>query len=300
MKNLGEREIGYLEMIAAMLLMGTVGLFVVESGQSAHNVVFFRCVFGTIFLALYCYARGFFRNTGLTRRILFLATLSGVFLVSNWVLLFASFKTASISTSTVIYHTQPFFFVLIGAAVFRESVSFNKFVWIIFAFVGVVFVADIDPDSFSLSPDHLAGVVYALTAAMLWAIAAMIVKQLKGIKPHLVALIQVFVGIFVLFPFAKIDAVAGATQVQWGYLVILGAVHTCLTYILMYSAFQRLQTAVIAVLTFIYPAVAIFVDFFFYGVVLAPLQMLGVLLILFSSFAVSQNLQLLSRRRASQ
>lgn len=67
MQGSREREIGYIEMVAAMLLMGTVGLFVVESGQSAHNVVFFRCVFGTICLGLYCWARGFLRDTGLTR-----------------------------------------------------------------------------------------------------------------------------------------------------------------------------------------------------------------------------------------
>lgn len=100
-------------------------------------------------------------------------------------LLFASFKTASISTSTVIYHTQPFFFVLIGATVFREAVSLHKVAWIVLAFVGVVFVADLEPDSLSLAPDQLLGVAFALAAAVLWAVSAMIVKQLKMLKPHL-------------------------------------------------------------------------------------------------------------------
>lgn len=220
-------------MISAMILMETVGFFVVESGQEAHNVVFFRCVFGAVFLALYCYARGFFKNTGLNRKILLLAMLSGVFLVFNWVLLFASFKTASISTSTVIYHTQPFFFLLIGAVVFREAVTIEKMFCVVLAFIGVIFIANIDLASFSMSSSNLRGIIYALSAAMLWAITAIIVKQLKKIKPHLIALIQVFVGIVILFPFLNMGAVADIDQIEWSHLVTLGAVHTCLTYILM-------------------------------------------------------------------
>ena len=41
---------GRLEMIAAMALSGTIGYFVVESGQSVWNVVFFRCLFGGLSL----------------------------------------------------------------------------------------------------------------------------------------------------------------------------------------------------------------------------------------------------------
>jgi hypothetical protein len=44
---------GVVKMFAAMLLMGTVGYFVIESKQQAHNVVFFRCLFGVVFLSAY-------------------------------------------------------------------------------------------------------------------------------------------------------------------------------------------------------------------------------------------------------
>lgn len=102
-----------------------------------------------------------------------------------------------------------------------------------------------------------------------------------------------------LLPFVNFGAASLATPIQWGNLLILGAIHTCLTYILMYSAYQKLPTTTIAVMTFIYPVVAIFVDYFFYGVVLNTYQMIGVFLILFSSFAVSQDIQFRLRRRAA-
>lgn len=292
MSGTSQKQRGIMEMVTAMILMGTVGYFVVEAKQDAYNVVFFRCLFGTIFLSLYCFLAGFFKNTGLTNKKLLLIVLSGIFLVCNWIMLFASFKSASISTSTVIYHAQPFFFVIIGAVLLRESISIDKVGWIILAFIGVTLVANVDLSSFSFSSSYIKGIFLALAASVFWAISAVIVKQLKGVKPDLIALIQLAIGTCILLPFTNMMSMSSATGLQWGYLIILGGVHSCLTYILMYSAYQKLSTPVIAVLTFIYPVVAILVDFIFYEESLNALQFVGGFLILFSSFAVNQNITL--------
>ncbi|MFD2207380.1 EamA family transporter [Kiloniella antarctica] len=53
------------------------------------------------------------------------------------------------------------------------------------------------------------------------------------------------------------------------------------------SAFQKLPTPVIAILSFIYPVVAILVDYIFYSQDLNNLQLMGVFLILFSAAAVN-------------
>ena len=295
MTDQSDSRYGLLEMITAMVLMGTVGYFVVESGQDAHNVVFFRCLFGIAFLALYALVTGLFKNTGLTVKNTSLIVLSGAFLILNWIMLFASFKSASISTSTVIYHAQPFFFVLIGAFFLKEAVSLDKVLWILLAFIGVILVADVDAKGLSLTSTHMIGVLLALSAAVFWAISAMIVKQIKGVKPHLIALIQMLVGVIVLFPFTDMNSISSVTNVQWSYLVILGGVHTGIVYVLMYSSYPKLSTPVIAVLTFIYPAMAILVDLVFYDVYFGILQFLGVFLILISGYAVNQNIKFMFR-----
>ena len=137
MLNYSERKRGVFEMATAMILSGTLGYFVVESSQNAYNVVFYRCLFGAVFLALFCFARGYFNNTGLTKNTVLLTILGGISIVFNWVLLFSSYKMASISIATAVYHTQPFFLLLIGAVILREAISSNKILWIFVAFVGV-------------------------------------------------------------------------------------------------------------------------------------------------------------------
>lgn len=293
-----ERSRGLLEMIAAMIVMGTVGYFVLESQLAPYDVVFFRCLFGAIFLALYCYARGFLSNTALTRKTLLVAALSGVFLVTNWVMLFASFKVASISTSTVIYHTQPLFFVLMGVLFLGDKLTQDKLAWVLIAFAGVVLIVGPDMGEFSSASAELLGVSLAIGAAILYAGVSIMVKQLKEIKPHLIALIQVSVGVVLLAPLANLEATSGFTQGQWTNLLILGAFHTCLTYILMYSAFKKLPTSLIAVLSYIYPVVAILVDYFAYGKALHLVQIAGGTMILFAGYAVNQGFPIFPRLRS--
>ncbi|MFV8757424.1 EamA/RhaT family transporter, partial [Yersinia enterocolitica] len=45
---------GVVEMIAAMLISGTVGWPVIASGQPAVTVVFWRCVFGAFAMFIAC------------------------------------------------------------------------------------------------------------------------------------------------------------------------------------------------------------------------------------------------------
>ena len=98
---------GTVEMTTAMTISGTIGWFVVLSGQPVLDVVFWRCVFGAATLLIVCAMMGLFRNT-LTIRLLLIAALGGVAIVCNWLLLFTAYHRASISIATAVYNTQPF------------------------------------------------------------------------------------------------------------------------------------------------------------------------------------------------
>lgn len=292
--NMRDSKVGVWEMVAAMALSGTLGLFVFESGQSAFNVVFFRCLFGALSLGAYCWWRGIPTRSAFSRTTLLMTMAGGVAIVFNWVLLFKSYGMASISISTAVYHTQPFFLVILGAILFRDAINIHKIGWLVVAFVGLMLVIKLDLSGASLSTEYVTGLMLALGAAVLYAVATIITKRLKGLAPHLIALVQVTLGIFLLLPFADLSSVPMAGD-HWYYLVSLGVVHTCVMYILMYSAFQKLQTPVIAVLSFIYPAVAILVDYVFYDQDLALSQFAGIACILASSAGVNLGWRLLPR-----
>ncbi|UVK84732.1 DMT family transporter [Pseudomonas sichuanensis] len=278
---------GSLEMVAAMLISGTIGWFVLVSGQPVLEVVFWRCLFGAGTLLLICAVMGFLKPGVLTRATFLLAVVSGVAIVGNWVLLFASYSRASIAIGTAVYNVQPFMLVGLAALFLGEKITLAKLTWLGVAFAGMLAIVSAHGAGQASGSEYLLGIGLALGAAFLYALAALIIKRLTGTPPHLIALIQVSTGVLLLAPWVKLGGLPG----EWpalGSLVTLGIVHTGLMYVLLYSAIQRLPTALTGALSFIYPIAAILVDWVAFGHRLAPLQWLGVGLILLAAAGMQQ------------
>ncbi|KWH52913.1 DMT family transporter [Burkholderia anthina] len=289
---------GAAEMIVAMLMSGTIGWLVMSSQQPLTNVVFFRCVFGTATLAIVCAAFGFLRRSLFSPRMLVLTTLGSLAIVANWLLLFAAYSRASISMATAVYNTQPFMLVALGAIVFRERITVSTLAWLALAFAGLVFVVRVEPAVLAVPGAYLEGVALSLGAAFLYAISSIITKQLKGTPPHLLALLQVGLGIVLLAPFAHFDTLP-ATAGQWADLIVLGIVNTGLMYVLLYGAVQKLPTAMTGALSFVYPVVAIAVDRVAFGQTLAWTQVFGALLILLAAAGVNLGWRIVPARRTA-
>lgn len=272
---------GSWEMIAAMLISGTIGWFVLVSGVSVIEVVFWRCVIGGLTLLLVCALLGYLRLDLLTWAKLGLAMLSGVAIVGNWLLLFESYSRASIAISTAVYNVQPFMLVMLAAVFLGEKITVQKLAWLSMAFLGMLAIVTAHGDE-PTGDDYLTGIALALGAALLYAIAALIIKRLKEVPPHLMALIQVTTGALLLAPMMPWNSLS-ATPNAWAALVTLGVVHTGLMYVLLYGAIQKLPTAITGALSFIYPIAAIFVDWIAFGHRLGWLQWLGVAAILLAA-----------------
>jgi len=288
---------GSLEMTAAMLISGTIGWFVLVSGLPVLDVVFWRCVFGAATLLLICAGFGFLRPGILTRTTFLLAVLSGVAIVGNWVLLFASYSRASIAIGTAVYNVQPFMLVGLAALFLGEKITAQKLFWLAISFLGMLAIVSAHGEQGQGGDQYLAGIALALGAALLYAIAALIIKRLTGTPPHLIALVQVSTGVLLLAPWANFSALPQQPE-GWASLITLGIVHTGVMYVLLYSAIQRLPTAITGALSFIYPIAAIFVDWFAFGHQLEPLQWLGVAAILLAAAGMQQGWGIKLRRPA--
>ena len=273
---------GTLEMISAMVISGTVGWFVIMSGQSPEAVVFWRCLFGALAMLVTCLVLGVLRRSLISARQFILVCLGGVALILNWVLLFSGYKHSSIAIATVVYHVQPFMLVGLGVLFFAERLSAAKVGWLLLAFAGLMLIVSAKGNGQATGADYVLGVCLALASAFFYAVAAAITKRLKDLPAHLIVLIQMVVGVVVLAPFVdfgRLDTVEGA----WTYLIIIGVVHTGLMSTLLYSAIQKIPTALVGALSFIYPVVAILVDWVAFAHPLSALQVLGASAILLAA-----------------
>ncbi|WP_454873928.1 DMT family transporter [Paraburkholderia xenovorans] len=295
--SLTQRQQGAITLASGGLLMGTLGIFVEEAQLGALVLVFFRCLFGFLSLAAYCAWKGFFTHAHFTRRTVTLALITGVLMVTQWVGFFDAIHRTSIAVATVVFHVQPFWVVLIGAALFNERLGMDRLGWIAAAFVGLVLASGVAvTQNWQGHASYLIGVGEALVGSVLYASVTLIAKGLGNLRPHLLTLTQCAVGV-VCLPFIAPLTAAHIGPMQWFWLVGMGVLHTGLSYVLIYGALPKLSTPVIAVLLFVYPLTAIVVDAVVYGRTLSMPQFAGMVLIVVASLGVNLGWPLLSMLR---
>lgn len=284
---------GSWRMVAAMLLSGTIGLVVVESGLPVEAVVLLRCLLGALGLAAWLSWRRAWvrplRSDGAWM------LLGGVCLVANWVALFHAYAFVGIAVATVVYHVQPFLLVL-AAALGGEPLRWRQLPWMLLALGGVVLTSGLGSSAATAlaTAPHAAsqaawGVALALLAASLYTVTVLATRRVQRLPAAQVAMGQMLAGGATLALWQLPAALALWAQSgwlvlaqpgkTWAFVLLLGLVHTSLMYGLMYAAFQRLGAAAIAMFSFVYPAVALLVDLYWFGTEPAGAQWLGMALI---------------------
>lgn len=271
---------GTLLMTLGGVLLGSIGIFVTEAGQDPVTTVLFRCLFGGLALLLWGAASGRLGELRLGGRALLAAVLAGVLMVSNWALFFAAIPLTSIGVSTVVFHLQPFWVLLLGAWLLHEHLSSTRALACGVALLGLALASGLfdQPAQQVLSAGYIKGLLLCLIGSLCYAGVPLIAKLAPGVSAFALAWWQCAVGVLLSawWPLWHGLPPAGAA---WGWLIGLGSLHTGLAYVLLYAGMSRLPTGRIAVLQFIYPATAIVIDWLAYGHALGPLQLGGLLLL---------------------
>lgn len=272
---------------AAMALSGTAGLFSVMSGQPTFNVVFFRCLFGAVALfAWVCVRGGYGDYFRIGRRQWPLILVSGLCLVINWLALFEAFHRTSIGFATIIYHLQPFWIVLAAGLFLGETLSRDKLGWIAIAFAGLVLTILPKIGAMQADQNWLIGVGLAIVASLFYAATTLTTRAVKSVRPDVLSTLHCLIGLVAFAPFMATASLSGGLP-MWAWLAGLGVIHTGIVYVLLYSAYPKLPTPVIAAGAFFNPAAALIADLVVFGRSITLVQGAGLVLILLAGLAVN-------------
>lgn len=288
-----------IRLLIAEVLIGSVGIFAHEGGEDPITTVFYRCLFGSLFLLVWGAAGGHFRGLLAERALIGSAIFSGVLLVLNWVALFAGMARSSIGVATMVYHFFPFAMLGLAALFFGERSRAADIGWTAVAFVGVALSAA-DPAKLAgmNNSTYLFGIGLTFVAAVLCGASLLLSRRISRERPLAVVLIQCLTGVAMLAPFARYASVAHLGP-HWFWLAGLGLIHSGICYVLFYSAYPYLQVATIAVIAFVYPLVALLLDYAIYGHALSALQLAGVALIVLGTLGVNLKWRWTPRRPAT-
>ena len=276
-------------MVAGGMLLGTLGVFVEEAGQHPLTAVLFRCAFGLLALLVFGAATGRLRELRLSGRALAAAVAAGVLMVANWALFFIAIGSTSIAVATVVFHVQPLWVMAYGAWRLGETVPRARVVAAVGALCGLALATGLfDGAGLAHPAGYWLGIAACLGGSLSYAGVTLIAAVERRVSSYALATWQCLVGLAFLCWWPAVHGLP-AWGAAWAWLAGLGAIHTGLAYVLLYAGMSRLATSRVAVLQFVYPAVAILMDWLVYGRVLGPVQLLGVALMALALWSVRRS-----------
>ena len=241
--------------LSAMLIFGTVGIFVRLIPLSSAAVAFFRGVMGVVFLLLVMTLAKKRPQMQSIRENLWVLLLSGAAIGGNWVLLFESYRYTTIATATICYYLAPVFVVL-ASPLLGERLTGKKLILPGVALLGMVFVSGVLQGGISGGR----GIILASGAAMLYASVMLLNRKLKSISAYDKTVIQLGVAAAVVLPYALLTGgfdMSAMTVAGFVPLLIVGVVHTGFAYWLYFGALGQLPSQTVALFSYLDPVIAI-------------------------------------------
>ena len=242
-------------MLSAMVIFGTVGIFVRYIGLPSATIAFFRGALGVIFLLAVMGVTGKKLCLQSISKNLPLLILSGAAIGGNWILLFEAYQHTSVAVATVCYYLAPMFLVLVSPLL-GERLTGKKLALSAVALVGMVFVSGVLDSGMS----GLRGVGLGVGAAALYASVMFMNKKLGQLPAYDKTVVQLAAAAAVIFPYCLLTGGFAMEQVTpQGYvlLAVVGIVHTGFAYWLYFGALGQLPSQKVAIFSYLDPVVAI-------------------------------------------
>lgn len=275
---------GILPFVLGNALLGTIGVFVHGAHADPLTAAWFRCAFGLLGLTLWLLFRRQGASLCLKPGNAFWIVGAGLLMVMAWCLFFIAMEQIPVGLAVVLFHLQPLWILLLARCCLKETVGRGRMASAIVALLGLVLASGVVErfggldDTEIHSVGYGLGIVCCLIGAFCTACATLMAKRLVELPAGVLAWWQCALGSVVL----SVGPISGgwpAYGLSWLCLASLGLIHTGLAYTLIYAGMTRLTTSRIALFQFVYPVVAIVVDWLYFDQRLTSVQIAGVILI---------------------
>ncbi|MGN9166216.1 DMT family transporter [Tissierellaceae bacterium HCP3S3_D8] len=276
-----------IKIIIAMLIWGTIGLFVRGIELGSIEIAFFRAVIGSGFLLIISLLKKDKVDKDLLKANILILSISGLLLGLNWITLFQAMKYTTISNAVLSYYFAPVFIVLLSSIVLKEKMNLKSIICLLGAVAGLFLILKSGNEESIQAYDHIKGVSYGLAGAVVYAIIVLFNKYIKGLSGFQATMIQLSIATLVLIPMVLSQGTInfGAINIKtWILILVLGVVHTGIAYLLYFTSIKDVKSQTIAILSYLDPIFAIFISFLFLGESMGISQILGGILILSTAY----------------
>lgn len=268
-------------LIISMTVFGTLGLFVRNISVSSGELALYRAILAVLLIFAFLAVTKQRIPFKEIKKEIPLLLVSGIAMGFNWILLFEAYKYTTVSVATLSYYFAPVIVTVACPILFKEKMTLKQ--WICFAMstLGIVLITGIG--DITSGSNHLLGIAFGLGAACLYATIVLLNKFIKNVEGIHRTFLQFIAAILVLIPYVGFTSgitLSSLNTTGWVCLLIVGLVHTGVTYCLYFSSLRELPGQKAAILSYIDPLVAVMVSVLILEEGLTLMQALGGILVL--------------------
>lgn len=268
-------------LIISMAVFGTLGLFVRNISVSSGELALYRAILAAMLIAVFLLVTKQKIPFREIKKEIPLLLLSGVTMGFNWILLFEAYKYTTVSVATLSYYFAPVIVTVACPVLFREKMTAKQWICFFMSTLGIVLITGLG--DLSAGNNHFIGILFGLGAACLYAAVILLNKFIKKVEGIHRTFLQFIAAILVLIPYVGFTGgvtLSGLNSMGWICLLIVGLVHTGVTYCLYFSSLKELPGQKAAILSYIDPLVAVLVSVLLLGESMTAMQVIGGALIL--------------------
>ncbi len=266
-------------MALAMFIFGTLAPFVRKINISSGELALYRAVLAAILVGSFLLITKQKLPIGNIKKELALLLLSGVAIGVNWIFLFEAYKYTTVSVATLSYYFAPVIVMVVCPLLFKEKLSAKQILCFVMSTAGLVLITGTTGGG----KQDLLGIAFGLSAAIFYATVMLLNKFIKGVAGLHRTFVQFIAAIVILIPYVICTSgfnFVGLDKSGISALLIVGLVHTGITYCMYFSALKDLPGQKVAILSYIDPLVAVLVSVVWLNEKITIPQIIGGLLIL--------------------
>lgn len=270
-----------LSLITAMTIFGTIGLFVRNISVSSGELALYRAIMAALLIGAYLIITKQKIPFKSIKKEVPLLLISGIAMGINWILLFEAYKYTTVSLTTLSYYFAPVIVTVVCPFLFNEKLGIKQMICFVMSTLGLVLIINVT--SFSSGSSDITGILFGLSAAVFYATVILLNKFIKGVEGIHRTFLQFIAAIIVLIPYVALTSGITLDTLDgkgWVCLLVVGIIHTGVSYCLYFSSLKELPGQKAAILSYIDPLVAVLVSVAFLNEKMTLPQIIGGALIL--------------------
>lgn len=269
-----------LMLMISMTIFGTLGIFVRNIPVSSGELALYRAVLAALLIAVFLLLTKQRIPFAKIKKEVPLLLTSGVAMGINWILLFESYKYTTVSVATLSYYFAPVIVTVVCPVLFKERLTGKQIVCFAMSTLGLVLITGIGDVG---GGSDFVGILFGLGAAVFYAAVILLNKFIRNVEGIHRTFLQFLSAILILIPYVITTSgvtVGNLNGIGWANLLIVGLVHTGVTYCMYFSSLKELPGQKAAILSYIDPLVAVLISVTILGEAMTLWQVTGGILIL--------------------